>query len=243
MAAPHPKFAIPLKGRVSAKMLDEAWNVNRHETAPKGRKAIVIGGRATARYLKGYDKTWELWGLNAIRPFAVEWVLDRPWSRMFNLHLWEYLKRDWSDGLEKDIGWAHLHPKVPFYVCDPWAIGALPRQVIFPRRTLEKMPHGTYHAGSFDWLAAFAAHLKLVALDFHGVGLNMESGEPLSARACLEYWCGYAEGRGCKITFSPDSQPFAQYHLVKSDTVYGYDDVKLLEDQTGWQHTVPGERK
>lgn len=202
---------------------------------PSPRKVIIIGGRATTKYLRDYTENWEVWALNAIRPEGVEWVLGNcglTWSRCFNLHLYRHLKRDWKHGLAVEIAWAHLHPEVPFYVCDRWPHGALPNQILFPRKELELLPHGRYHAGSFDWLVPFALHLGMRQIDFHGVGLNLESGEPISARACLEYWCGYAEGRGCRVTFSPDSDPFAQYHLVKSHTIYGYDDVRLVEDHT-----------
>ena len=81
-------------------------------------------------------------------------------------------------------------------------------------------------------MVAFAALLKAKEISLHGIGLNMESREPISARACLEYWCGVAAGRGAKITVAKDCDLFLQYHVVKSRTVYGYDDVRLVEDRT-----------
>ena len=50
-----------------------------------------------------------------------------------------------------------------------------------------------------------------------------------SAQACLEYWCGYAEGCGIPVTDHAPLELFRQYHLVKSDTRYGLDDVVMVE--------------
>jgi len=84
--------------------------------------------------------------------------------------------------------------------------------------------------------AAQVAHAILegaTEIALHGIGLALDSprAEPISARACLEYWCGVAEGRGIKVTTAEDCDIFLQYHLLKSSTVYGYDDVKLIEDR------------
>lgn len=192
------------------------------------RKVAIIGGLAKYENVtKLLDGTWEVWGMNAIRPL---WGFK--WARMFNLHRIAHLKRDWAGPLWAERQWAEEHPKVPFYVVDRWPRGWLPNQVIFPRDKLTRQPHSDYHAGSFDWLVAFAIYLKAAEISLHGVGLTLESGEPIAARACLEYWCGYAEGCGIKVTAAKDCDMFLQFHLVKSRTVYGWDDVKLVEDRT-----------
>jgi len=189
--------------------------------------AIVGGATRDLNAVRSFRDDWEIWGLNAIRPV---WSGPIRWSRWFNLHRYFHLKRDWRDGLQSEIGWAHLNQGVPFYVVDSWD-GALPNEVIFPWRKLAKLPRGDYHAGSFDWMVAFAAYLGAKEISIHGVNLNMESGEPISARACLEYWCGYAVGKGAIVHIANDCQIFHQYHLVCSDSVYGYDDVRLIEDR------------
>ena len=67
----------------------------------------------------------------------------------------------------------------------------------------------------------------------------VEAGEPISARACLEYWLGVAEGRGVRVTVAEDCDIFAFYHLVKSNMVYGYDDTPIFEDRTRPAGDVP----
>lgn len=200
------------------------------------RVAIIAGG-AKMRYFEAanYDWRWQVWGLNAIRPDGKQSMQRwRPirWARMFNLHRFEHLNRDCYEYILADTDWAKENPRVPFYVCDSWH-GLLPNEVIYPLESLHyTLPPrgGRYHAGSIDMLVALAIHEGAVEIALHGVGLALDSprAEPISARACLEYWCGYAQGRGVEITVHPDCDLFRQYHLVASDTIYGFDDVKLL---------------
>ena len=194
-------------------------------------KVIIIGGNAKREHFETPDPRdrVEIWGLNAIRFHWVPW-----WSRMFNLHLYDRLKsHDWPVQAERE--WAMDHVTVPFYVLDAWPEHWLPKQIIFPGDKLMEMPRGSYHCGSFDWLVAFAIHLGNVReIEFHGVGLEraVEGGEPISSRACLEYWCGYATAKGIKISTTEDCALFKFYHVVKSNAIYGYDDTPLVEDRT-----------
>lgn len=205
-------------------------------------KIAMIGGGAKSKFFKGrgYDFGWEIWGLNAIRP--QERLSDQDpwprinWARMFNLHRFDHLNRDCPEYIFWDSSWSKANPKVPVYVIDSWH-GMLANERLFP---LEAIKHrlaprgGFYHAGSFDMLVAYAIFLGATEIAIHGVTLATDSAvaEPISARACLEYWCGFAEGRGIKVTCTEDSNLFYQYHLVKSNSVYGYDDVRLIEDRT-----------
>ena len=195
-------------------------------------KVAIVGGATQALNEIGpkiQDPEWEIWGLNAIRP---PW--NPRWTRMFNLHLWAHLVRDWAHGVRADINWAQANPTIPFYVLDPWRPGTLPNERIFPREELSHLEfaRNDYHAGSFDWLVAFAVLLGADEISLHGINLFNETGEPISARPCLEYWCGYAAGRGTRVSVASDCAAlFAQYHYVRSNTVYGYDDVQLIEER------------
>lgn len=197
------------------------------------KKAIIIGGSAQRRYFKD-DKRSEIWMLNG------QWLSSsRDWvpriDRAFNLHrakLLKYYKYD----LRNEGDWTQENPSIPFYTMDHW-----PRDIIqnrsgwrqFPFEDMaKKMRRGGYHCGSFDWMVAFAVYLGFKEIEIHGVGLCLEAGEPISARACLEYWCGYAEGRGVKVTVAPDCDFFHFYHLVKSTLTYGLDDTPIYEDRT-----------
>lgn len=192
----------------------------------KPLNVAIVGPSSNAAALLSYDSTWEFWGINS----AYRNIGLPRWHRMFNLHRFAHLKRDVPRYVAWDGTWSHLNPKLPFYVIDSWG-KLLKNQVIFPRKQLAYQPRADYHASNFDWMVAYAVHLKAQIISIHGCEFAMDShrDEPISGRACLEYWCGYAEGRGAKIWTGSDCDIFYQYHLVRSRTVYGYDDVTMME--------------
>ena len=191
-------------------------------------KVTIIGAGSKKKYFKP-KKGWEVWGLNGIR---FPWI--KKWDRMFNLHLYNHLKIEWSDGLEEDISWIKKNKGIPFYTCDKW--GNLPVEIL-PLKEM-KLGKYNYHCGSFDLMVAFAIYLGATEIELHGISLVLEKGEPISARSCLEYWCGYAEGKGIKVTAAKDCYLFSPYHLIRSyalvrtNKIYGFEDTMLIEDKT-----------
>lgn len=202
--------------------------------AVKKRVAIVGNARDPEPALQRARDGWEIWGLNAIYPV---WAMGVKWARRFNLHMFEHLKRDWAYGVRFEVENMKLRRETPLYVLDPWdrADGTkmLPNEKIFPGdRLMHEQPRGDYHAGSWDWLVAYAVHIGAVEISLHGIYLSLDSArdEPISARACLEYWIGYAEGRGVPVHLF-DCDLMYQYHLVRSKSIYGYDDVAVVEER------------
>ena len=192
----------------------------------------IIGPSAYAGVGLDYNrKDWEIWGINSC--YRNTGLCVSNWSRMFNLHRFAHLERDVPRYVDWDAAFSRRNPHVPMYVVDSWG-GLLRNERIFPRKALAKQPRCDYHASSFDWLVAFAIHLKAKVIHIHGAQFALDSPreEPISARACLEYWCGYAVGRGIAVNVGADCEMFLQYHLVASRTVYGYDDVRMVEDRT-----------
>jgi hypothetical protein len=186
-------------------------------------KITIIGALAKEKYFDS-ETTGEIWGLNGIRP---KWI--KKWDRMFNLHMYKHLMRDWEYGLKRDIKWARKNKDVKFYVCDLWP--KVPDAIIFPREDLKLTSWYDYHCGSFDWLVAFAIHEGATEIDLHGINLVREAGEPISARACLEYWCGVAEGKGIKVRRADDCYLMRNYYwkITETSRVYSYDDYQLIE--------------
>lgn len=215
-------------------------------------KIHMIGGLSKRRHFPFTEETphpddVEVWGLNAIRP---AWVPR--WHRMFNLHLYENLVRYKWDHLSDESEWSMENPDVPFLTLDKWPQEhALLGWREFPGKEMMSFQNrGTYHVSSFDWMVAYAMWLNqevegqggpgrikrpVDEIMLHGCQLTMEAGEPISARVCLEYWCGRAEGEGIKITLAEDAKLFDFYHLVRSDLIYGYDDTPVVEDSTRWE--------
>jgi hypothetical protein len=188
-------------------------------------KVAIVGPGAAQGAGAFYDESWQIWGINsAYRQHRARW------TKMFNLHRLRHLERDCPQYVDWDSVWSRRHPMVPMVVVDSWK-GLLKNQVLFPRAALARQPRADYHASSFDWLLAYAIHLKAKLIHVHGARFALDSPreEPISARACLEYWCGYAQGLGIQVTEHRDCELFVQYHLVQSRTVYGYDDVHMVE--------------
>jgi hypothetical protein len=196
----------------------------------------LIGGKAQSRFFNP-EPGDEVWTLNNCW-FA--WARHHA-TRHFNIHKHENLVRYGFD-IKTTVAFLEAHPKIKFYSTDLWPeLKDRGGCYVFPRDDIAEMGYrADYHCGSFDWMAAFAVDL-LTGIDrpcvepeiiVHGVSLLIEAGEPISARACLEYWLGVAEGCGIKVTVTPDCDLFAFYHLVKSNMVYGYDDTPVYEDRT-----------
>lgn len=191
----------------------------------------LIGGKSQKRYFSP-DPDDEVWGLNTCR---FTWV-DGKWTSFFNIHKYENLRRYGYD-IEADVRWLRDRPKIMFYTVDPWPELQTRNNVrVFPWPMINSAlaAHRCgYHCGSFDWMMAYATALNFDRIVIHGVSLLIEAGEPISARACLEYWCGVAEARGVGVMIAPDCDLFAFYHLVKSNMIYGFDDTPIYEDRTG----------
>lgn len=168
----------------------------------------------------------EVWGMNLV---LHPWV--KKWTHRFQLHAYQHLEKNWSGGLKQLSEWLHQHKEVPLYTLDRWPDEVAPNQRIFPRQKLEEFPRANYHCCTVDWLIAFAIHLNATAIGLHGVSSDICSDQPLSARACIEYWSGFAAGRGIRMISAADCGLFCYLHLVRSNTVYGYDDTDLFEDR------------
>lgn len=116
---------------------------------------------------------------------------------------------------------------IPVYL--PKANTAVPAAAVYPKAKVEALTsHGTYHAGSFDWMVALAIlegfkHIRITGVNF------ANGGEPISARPCLEYWLGVAEGWGIK-TEVIGGDCFRIFHLTRSDVQYGFAPWSLIED-------------
>jgi hypothetical protein len=184
-------------------------------------RVAIIGRPAKEQHFNASDYD-EVWGWNATRfPWA-------KWTRRFNLHKFSYLEGVWQDGLRIEAAYMARETHVPLYTIDPWPKEIAPNNVIFPREKLQGFFRPNYHCSTFDWLVAFAIQLGARKIGIHGISL-WGNDQPLSARACGEYWCGIAEGRGIEIEAKEDSDLFTYMHMVRSRQVYGYDDVQILE--------------
>lgn len=199
------------------------------------RLALVGRGRGAER-APWNSKHYDCWGLNSgwrdvpvVRHFP-----PRGLAAWFEIHSRRYLKQEWL-GFGRTI---HTHERglawmnVPVYVQHPKDWPLVPKAKRFPREQIRlAFPRGDYHAGSFDWMLAFALLKGYRHIELFGVGLGpTDGGEPLSARACLEYWIGYAEAKGVKVKVHDPTGLFWIYNYTREKTPYHFDDTwRLIE--------------
>ena len=187
-------------------------------------KVCVVGFHSAHwRGVPWRDKTWERWGFNGLyRVLPV-----RYFTRWFELHAKgkSLGQRGWREP-ERDL--REISARMPLYLTVRERGVPLGRP--YPLAAVEALtPHGRYHAGSFDYMVALAilegaTDIMVAGLDF-GAG-----GEPLSARPCLEYWLGVAEGRGVRIT-TVSGDLFRIFRLLRTGEQYGFDPFQLVEDR------------
>lgn len=204
-------------------------------TKKKRRIAIVAFADGWEDALKSGA---ELWGFNNVRTGFT----PADAALWFQLHSMEYLKKSYSRWINEDMPfWLEYwrkggKTKMYTHASYPELIGAIP----FPVEQInQELPLGWYHCSSMDWMVAFAlldSTIKEIAL--YGIDFST-GGEPLSARPCLEYWCGVAMGRGVKINnHSPDL--FSNYQLLRTHRQYAWDYLQHTYDCIGYEKELEG---
>lgn len=201
---------------------DRVWPVPSDEGADS--VAIVAFGDGWQNAPYGMPG-WEIWGFND--------VPRRPplhcFSRWFQLHSPAYCERFYPSGLRVLREQWGERRGVPLYMDRAYA--EYPDSRPFPKAELDQMgPHGGYHASSLDWLLAYAAWCGFQRIAFFGLhlyGAPLLNGEPLSGRACFEYWAGYAEARGAVVEVEQDRVPVHLFKTVHAairigDEPYGF---------------------
>ena len=175
------------------------------------RRVAIIGtgpGREGAPYL---EDDWCVWALNEIRQptFTRHWELHP--RRVQSAHDFRALAAI----------------RQPCYVLDPaeWGPGEVPSPARYPLARVQEAGMRRYFSCTFAYQVALAVLEGFEELGLWGVQLHLGSPrERLVERRCVDYWLGYAEGRGLRV--SQDSGLAWQPHL------YGYDyDGELLDSR------------
>jgi len=182
-----------------------------------------------------YKEGWELWCMNALYGDKYHVLREADTKKGFSFHRWfELHRRAWLLKHYGKHGFKH-HARaldlmgIPVMVWgEPWP--EIAKSVEYPKEEVEALvPHGRYHAGSFDWMIALAltdnqSRFSGGEIHLYGVDMGLFDGEPLSGRPALEYWCGVAEGRGMKVVAHGGSL-FKVLQVVQSERQYGAEDL------------------
>lgn len=206
--------------------------------------AILGKMRGTSRFVPWGEPGWEFWGLNHANPYPGAPIEAH--TRWFQLHSPRYLGRHHPPGLW-DLGdhWT-WERGVRLYMDRHYK--KYPDSEPYPKAEVEGLvPHGEYHASSLDWMVGLAVLEGFSRIALYGIDVRagpVLNGEPISARPCLEYWAGVAEGRGATVKVhdhrSDRSLPgglFRVVHLAHrvSGDQYGFDTEPGFRLPDGWR--------
>lgn len=177
-----------------------------------GHRRVAIVGTGLRRDAAPYrDPEWCVWALNEIRQpaFTRHWELHP--ARVQSAH---------------DLR-ALAAIRQPCYVLEPaeWGPGQVPNPVRYPLDRLRAAGMRRYFSCTFAYQVALAVLEGFEEVGLWGVQLHLGTPrERLLERRCVDYWLGYAEGRGVRV--SEDSG------LAQQPRLYGYDyEDELLDSR------------
>lgn len=215
--------------------VQEPWETPKIDLPPPDPgadpKRVALVGKGKNRYGAPWGQQgWELWGLNDRSPYEPP---IEAFTRWFQLHPPKYLRVHYQEGIDDlDANWREERG-VRLYMDRHYR--RYPDSEPYPKDEVEALtPRGWYHASSFDWMLALAVLEGFEVIDLYGCGFTTFpylNGEPISGRACLEYWAGVAEGRGAVVRQYSGGDLFQVLHLarMRSKLQYGFQDEPALD--------------
>lgn len=180
---------------------------------PRRTKVAITGAGKSLRELPWSSAEWEIWGINNFWN-AMRDERDRLRAcRWFELHPPTSL----SDGGPQDpddMIWLRSCP-VPIYTTHPFPEN--PNAIEFPVDVLAAQ-YRDYFSCTFAYQIALALSEGFQEIAVHGLELVYGTQrEATVERACVDWWLGFAEGQGVKITIPSGD------HVVCHWSRYGFD--------------------
>lgn len=213
---------------------DSEWPRPRRMRTDPARGTVAIVGKGPTHVLTPYGaEGYEFWGLND-QPSHSQYAPIQSYTRWFQLHPPHYLSVHYPKGvLDLDVWWGDP-TGVTLYMDRHYS--EYPDSTPYPKMEVEALvTHGEYHVSSFDWMVALAvlegwSRIELYGCEFYTFPATL-NGEPVSARPCLEYWIGVAEGAGADVTVFQTGDLFKNLHVAmyRSDLQYGFEREPALD--------------
>lgn len=174
-----------------------------------GKKIAIIGTTASMMDAPYGDESWEIWGLNG----AYTQILR--YDRWFDMHDKKTLEGahdpkyfDFLAQCDDRLMLAHLNPD-------------LPKAQAFPYLEILEYFNRRYFTNTVAWLTAYAIMQEPEEIGVWGVNMATDT-EYMHQRACCEFWLGYAESKGIKITVPDGSE------LLKGSRLYGVEPLNPI---------------
>ena len=182
---------------------------------PKKDKCAIIGFTDHKKLAPFTDKSFEIWGLNALFLHGQE--VPRA-DRWFDLHPPEKIDADrW-----KWYAQEKTERQIPIYLQQ--VVEGVPMSVEFPAERLRKLfrsffteefDRRTYYTSSIAWMIAFALDEGFKEIHVYGVDMSQDE-EYFGQRNGVEFWMGVCAGRGVKLYIPKASD------LLGATHEYGY---------------------
>ena len=192
--------------------MEETFSV---DIEPK-RKACCIVGYAPGRENAPFDdEEVEIWGMNDLWAHWPPTDLRIRWDRWYDLHKRHVIIRNARTG-PVHLEWLKKF-EGPIYTLEE--LEELPSAKAFPLEEVVAQLGATespYFTSSPAYMLAHAVYEGYNEVHIYGVNL-LGDGEYEYQRPCMDFWIGFARGRGVNVIIPPDSA------LVRSRYRYGYD--------------------
>src|SRR3990167_8509930 len=195
----------------------------------KRSRVCIVGYGSSGRLVPWTEYDTDFWGFNEPGGTSEPARNISSFGEWFQLHHRNYLERTQRNPgamvyFQHSLEWYRALRYTPLYVWEPKDWPECLTAKAFPKTEVEALtPHGRYHLSSVDWLVALAIYRGYEHISVYGIDFGpTDGGEPMGARACLEYWLGVAEGRGI-TTHVEGGAMFHGYQWVRSDWQYGYE--------------------
>ena len=198
----------------------------------------VIIGKSGGNWLAPWGaEGHEFWGLNDFH-WMKGWPPLHSHTRWFQLHPPHYLRKHYPQGIDdlKENWSVEGGRGVRLYMDRHYP--EYPDSEPYPNAEVEALtPRGKYHTSSMDWMLGLAILEEFERILVCGVNLitfPILNGEPISGRACMEYWVGVADGRGIDLQYlGPPGHMFQNLHMAvaRNQLQYGFEHEPALDLQ------------
>ncbi len=176
----------------------------------KKDKVILVGkGYEWWKYPKN-DPDYEVWGINDVIMKEISMDL------MFNIHKVE----DYS---EVEMSCTKLASALGIPIIMTEEYKHLPTSIRFPLEEAMKDFDTDYYMTGIAFMFAYAIYKGYKQIDCYGINMRGADEQYKNARACVEFWIGFAMGRGIKVNM------FGKYcDCLKTfdRRIYGFNDLQ-----------------
>ena len=167
------------------------------QIAAEHPKLAILGFTNHREHAFDLGPEFALWGLNELYRY----------SPIEKFHAWFEIHpldgADWGEDHLKQIGAMRMpvfmqarHPDVP-------------ASVPFPRQQIvDAFPDGGYQTSTISWELALGILAGFEEIHLYGVDL-VHASEYAKERPAVEYWLGYARGKGIRVVVPPESDVLA----------------------------------